>query len=248
MKLAYLLAAAALLSAAGAIAYGVVQFTRDEEPANVAAPEETDAPGDGRLLSGTRDNLSVCVDGAGGLEINGEDVDDIESALDEALASVPNVPEEFSNPDVSEGCPEPRAPMGQAISRFDVESRLVEAPVPHLLMVYVLSPELFAATFPDERYAKTAEEHVCRPGGDTCVTVTSGLYLPSPAGTTLLRDALLDGLALSPYKPTPDPTIDWRACERGELPHPDFTCEGWQDNLADQERDIAQATAEAGQR
>lgn len=206
---AYVLAAAALLMAAGAVAYGVVRLSSDDEPAEVVAPEETAAPIDDWLLASNRANLSLCVDGAAGLTISGEDVETVHEALDSALASQPSVPPEYDNPTVSQGCPPPSAQLGQPISKYDIEGAVVTVPTDHLMFIYLVPARVYAATFGwesgSERYVSAHEEDLCVL--DECTAVTTGLYVSHPIDADALRDGLLEGLALVLPTPVPDSTV-----------------------------------------
>ena len=76
-------------------------------------------------------------------------------------------------------------------------------------------------------YALTDEEVVCQLDG--CTGVTFGLYLSMSADRNVWREGLARGLRLVEPLPNGEPDIDWAACERGERPHPDFDCSGYED-------------------
>jgi hypothetical protein len=100
--------------------------------------------------------------------------------------------------------------------------------------VFMTPTEVYAATFGDKRYAYGPEEFVC--DGDECVEVTIGLYLPASASSATISDGLLDGLGLLPRAPNPEPIIDWEACERGQQPHPAYSCDQFEEWQRDQQR------------
>jgi hypothetical protein len=225
-RLRSVIVTAILIIGLGAMSYAAFHFASGQE--------EPPGPGDTRLLAATRDHLSICVDGAGGLAVGSSHKERIENALSGALQSVRDLPPEYQSAEVSLACPTPAAQIGNPISKFDIEGRLVEVPSEHRLLVYLLPDDLYAATFSGESYVESPEEYMC--SGDTCVTVTVGLYLPVNVDLANLEAAILEGLTLTPRTPVPDPTIDWHACERGELPHPDLTCDDYEEELEEQER------------
>lgn len=236
-------AACALLLAGGAlVAFVTSQLVAGSEDdadllptgdrSESVAGSEDDA---GPVPPPDRSQLSVCVDGAGGLAVSSADVDAVGAALQDALASAPlEVPDEYSDPTVVAGCPPPPpALLDESISpvlRPDELAVLVETPSDHLLFVYFMPSETYAFSFGDVPYTKVDQEVVCPT--DDCITTSLSLYFPESPGHDLLRDALLDILSLVPRPP--EPTIDWSACERGEEPFP-FTCESYEDYKQDLE-------------
>lgn len=195
------------------------------------------APPDWFLMSG-RPNLSLCVDGVGGLELSDEHVQAVREGLELALDSAPEVPAEYQRHEVVAGCPLPSVPLGKFVDGDDRYDRLAEAgrvvdvPSPHRLFVYFMPDDVYDATLAGEPYATTGEEHVCPT--DACMGVTLGVYLPASAKIDVLRMGLLRGLRLVESLPNPEMDIDWQACKRGERPHPDFNCQ----DLEDWRRDL----------
>ncbi len=172
----------------------------------------------------SRSKLSICVDGAGGAEVTDEDVDAVRDALEDALASVNDPPPEYAQRQVVRGCPPPAERFGASQSERGMYAANLETATQaseHLVHVYFIPPAVYEATFVDEPYAWTAEEHLFH--GDVGVAVTSGLYLRSSATDQTIRDAVAYVLFLTPRKtPVPEPIIDWCSCERGVDPNPPY--------------------------
>src|SRR4030042_2407781 len=89
---------AALLSACGG---GDEDVTSAGTP---AAPAWGASSGPGLLLADNRAHLSICVDGAGGLEITDADVDAVREALERALAALEKIPPEYEEREMAVGC------------------------------------------------------------------------------------------------------------------------------------------------
>lgn len=192
----------------------------------------------GNLVAPGRTHLSVCVDGAGGINVSPSDVDKVSTALDNALASLAQVPPEFGQPTVTGGCPPP-LPLGEPLDYGDRNGGLAQfladatLASQHLLWVYSVPDELYAASFGSEPFTRATAEIVCRnpprtpptppePGhpyigfrDNVCSPTTVSLYLPASIGTGLMEEAVLRALGLFPRKP--DPTFDLHACEQGTL-------------------------------
>jgi hypothetical protein len=190
------------------------------------------------LLSPTRTHLSLCVEGAGGYSISGEDVTAVQAALDEGLAEQPVIPLEFEQREVMSGCPPPSEPLGTSTMILGLYAPHYgdgdDGPSEHRLFVYKTTTEVYRATFGSQPYAKGSAEFVCE--GDACRGVTTAVYIPTSASDATLIEALLDGLLLRPRTPNPEPTLDWTACERGEQPHPDYSCDQFEEWQRDQQK------------
>jgi hypothetical protein len=181
------------------------------------------------LITGNRPNLSICVHGAGGLSVSNDDVARVRAALEAGLLSVPDIPPEYGERVVSEGCPPPSAQLGQPASQWDIRGARVDVPSVHRVFVYLVSDATYSATFGAEPFVAAGEELVF--SGDEGYPVTFGLYVPQSAPSDALSEGLLTVLRLRPHEPSPTPAIDWQACERGERPHPDFDCSNYEDRL-----------------
>jgi hypothetical protein len=95
--------------------------------------------------------------------------------------------------------------------------------------LYFVSEDTYVATFPDEEegYVIGQGEYIC--SGDTCTGTTPGLYVPASVDDAVLQEALIDAVGFDETTPEPTPFIDWPACERGERPHPDLDCSGYEE-------------------
>ena len=185
------------------------------------------------LISDTRSRLSLCVDGAGGFNASDEDTQEVREALEQGLAAENSLPAEYAEPVVVPDCPpapdELGAVRGTSLGIYGQSFSEGETPSEHRLFVYFIAPELFEMSWPGEPYGLGTAELACR--ADVCLTVTGSLYVSSSVSGRDLRDGLLDSLLLLPREPNPEPILDWEACERGEQPHPDYTCDQYEDWL-----------------
>lgn len=213
------------------------------------------------LRTDNRTQLSVCVDGAGGLVVSDAEVEKVRQTLDEALNSFPNVPPaylddlqiaapqvppQYLQRQVVSGCPAPRAltatPSNPSDWSFDfgVVVPGPEAASEHRVFVYFVQGDAYAASFANAPYATTVEEFVC--GGDVCEGVTRGLYVPAGVPGDALQEGLLFALNLLTVR-TSDPlpeADDLAACERGEVPYPYHSCAGledWARDMCGQEKE-----------
>jgi DNA-binding CsgD family transcriptional regulator len=176
--------------------------------------------------------LSVCVDGAGGIEASEVQVQAVEQALDTALARATHLPGVLSvERRVVQGCPPATALTGEPLMGGDRHSilspaiRLLpgDAPSPHRLFVYFAEPELYAATFGDDQFAWVDAELECEGDPDntpahfedvpSCPPVTEALYFPPSIEPDMLLFAVRGVLMLIP--PEEFPTPDWHACALG---------------------------------
>jgi hypothetical protein len=205
----------------------------------VATTDRSEAQGggdvrvEGPLLVSNRSHLSICVDGGGGLNISNEDVQGVRETLEEALAARPEIPPEYAEREVTAGCPAPTARLGSPEKFLGLGAPSVATPSEHRVFVYLLPPEVYAATFGSDPYSFGPEEFLCE--GDACYPITFGLYVSSSFDGNVLRQGLLDSLHLLLPKPNnPEPILDWAACERGEQPHPDYSCDQYEEWKRDQ--------------
>ena len=180
-----------------------------------------------RLISNNRTHLSLCVGGEDGTGASEADVEAVRVALEQGLAAQAEIPPEFSQREVTSGCPLPSVPLGDRASGVGEFGDNVDEPSEHLLFVYLIPPELYSSTFDSEPFVNGSAQFVCE--YDQCTKATMALYLPSSATNEDIRQALLDTLRLLPREPIPDPTFDWEACERGTPPHPDYSCDQYDD-------------------
>ena len=221
--------AAAALAGIGLIVVLLVR-SDGEQPMLASGVEQEDVTFDGPLLVSNRTHLSLCVGGEDGSDVSDTDLDAVRTALEEGLAAQPEIPPEYSQREVTAGCPPPSEPLGTperertiGLQSPHFSSGDGDTPSEHLVFVYLISTELYETTFENESYAFVPAEFGC--SGDQCWPVTTGLYLPSSATSAVMREGLLDSLRLLPREPNPEPTLDWEACERGTPPHPDNTCD-----------------------
>lgn len=209
-----------LVAGIGVAVFVLSQFAAGDEPAVTV---------EGQLLASSRSNLSLCVDGAGGFSVSSREVEAVREALARGLASVPDVPDEYAEPNVVAGCPPATGLTGTPVNPLDRIGGLIltggEAPSPHFAFIYFVPAEAYGGSFGSQPYGRTHEESICR--GDVCFSgVTAGLYLSPSVTSEVLQQALLHVLNWPPRTPVPqDEYIDWEACERGELPHPELTCD-----------------------
>ncbi len=176
--------------------------------------------------------LSVCVDGAGGIEVSEDQVEAVERVLDMALAGATHLPGVPSvGRQVVKGCPQATALTGEPLTAGDRHSilspaiRLLpgDAPSSHRLFVYFTEPDLYAATFGDDEFAWVDAELECEGDPDNtpahfedvpeCQPVTQALYFPPWIDPDMLLFAVRGVLMLIP--PEEFPTPDWHACELG---------------------------------
>lgn len=170
----------------GLVIFLVVQFA--------LAQQDHDAPG--RLLTGARTQLGICVDSTEDLVLTDTEVGMVEAAVERVLARLPDVPKEFEQRQVERGCPAPRHLTGHR-QDFDERNSLrgnasylkaeegEGAASAYRVHVYFAPEGSYAAGFGDEPYALAAEEIMC--WGSACLSVTSGLYL-----TTSVEEQVLD--------------------------------------------------------
>lgn len=223
-KIKRFVVAALLLVAFGTGGYFAVQMTL----AQVGSDSRVNL-----LFGGTRTRLSLCMAGPSGFSISDGAVQAMREALEEGLAAQAEIPPEYDERAVSAGCPPPAARLGSPEKFLGLGAPNVDTPSEHRVFVYVLPPEIYAATFGSDPYAFGPEEFVCE--GDACIPVTLGLYVSSSANRDVLRQGLLDSLHLLLPKPNnPEPTLDWDACDRGEQPHPDYSCDQYEEWKRDQ--------------
>ncbi len=175
--------------------------------------------------------VSVCVDGAGGIDASDTEVELVRQALDTALAGATHIPGADTVPRrVVEGCPPPLALTGQPKSySAEVPMRWLgptEVPSPHVLFVYFVGSEMYRDEFhdlPDFVYFTGDAERRCDRDiggdpanlrdGDDCSLLTQALYLPPSPDLDALIFTLQVALPLVP--PGQIPTPDWHACELG---------------------------------
>jgi hypothetical protein len=191
------------------------------------------------LLDDARTHLSICVDGAGGVALSNEDAQTVREALESGLAEIDDVPPDYAKREVVVGCPPPAEWLGAPQEERFVHVPEVDTASEHRLHVYFLPPDLYNATFPAGKpYARTAEELVVE--GEEAWPVTEGLYFPLPASPDAIREGLLVQLQLIDQPGTPQPTIDWCACDRGQDPDPPYwTCDNpyTEEQCEDQKQD-----------
>jgi len=171
--------------------------------------------------------LSACIEAR--TPINTQVFADTIERIKVRLAMWPGVtPELLDGAYAVEGCPG-KSLDATPVSRWDL-GRIVKTPSQFRLFIYVIPPEKFAQAFGDVPYAETNEEETCF--GDSCVGVTTGLYLTSLDPDTLF-EAVVDGLGLlqalysppSPISPVPSET-PYQASPQptgGSLPSPPAT-------------------------
>lgn len=179
-----------------------------------------DAAREPALLVEDRDKLSVCVAGVAGLAVSEEDVQVVRAALDQGLSAHSALPAEYVRREVTAGCPEPSASLGEPIRARDIRGSTVDKPSEHRLFVYLVPDSAYRETFGSMPFVSAPEEYLCRL--DDCSEVSIGVYIAASARGGELTDALLDGLYLSPRASRPDPTIDWERCAK---PHRIYGCD-----------------------
>jgi hypothetical protein len=174
-----------------------------------------------------RTHLSVCIDGALGYDLDGEDVERARAALSGALANSPTTPpEEFEDWELVKGCPlevqlSPeeayRDNLYAQLTMGGPAPRLATDPSPHFVFIYFLPSDVW---YGDSRvvragwkYIPGSAETACRM--DLCWSLSHALFIPSDIDEKDFRDALIARLGLLADIITPDPTFDLEACERG---------------------------------
>jgi hypothetical protein len=185
----------------------------------------------GPLQTSNRSNLSLCVDGAFGLEAADEKLDTVRDVVESVVEGLPVAVPEYADPEVVAGCPASQVLSGEP-SEFSpfkggsVQPWLGEAPSRHRFFIYFLPDGRYQEWFGDQPYATGSEESLV--WVDMVLSgVTGGVYFAESAASDVLERALTDEL-LHPFRtPVPRPTIDWQACERGESPHPEHTCDAY---------------------
>jgi hypothetical protein len=169
-----------------------------------------------------RQSLTVCVDVPGTSGPTDNQIQRVHSELVAAVSGAPSAPTWYRDPRATAGCPAPAVEIGEAADKWLVEGRRVSQASTHAAFTFFLSDDLYADTFGDDPYAVVNEEFVCE--GDSCWTVTTGLYVPSSASDATLLEGLLQAIGLL-QPPELSEAIDWSACEMGEFPHPDLDCD-----------------------
>lgn len=157
-----------------------------DDDADVSAGIPADQMDPGATLKG-RPDFRVCVDHIGDdLETSPDDVALVRSALDQALADAPYLPDAYAahRPLVQAGCPEPSAFSSEFSNYRDRSGLRRETLVGrgggrHTMSVYrthvyLVEPKAYGAAFGDEPFVTSAEEHGCK--GDVCYAVTQGVY------------------------------------------------------------------------
>jgi len=202
------LVVAALIAAAVVVALAVGSEEKAApvpiiEPPVVVATEVPDARRE--FVTSGRGNLSVCLDGAGGVSPTLETEVSVRRALEAVLSSVSLASADAT---VVRGCPNPAllsaVLAGESFDRVERNSAWSRAqfvgdefgpitPSPHRVFVYVMDSEMYAAAFGSEAYVSTGEEFVC---DGICHAVTRGLYLPMGAENEVLQAGLLEVLNL----------------------------------------------------
>ena len=190
------------------------------------------------LFTSNRTELSVCVDGAEGYDLTGEEVDAVAEALENSLASVPDPPNEYAKRGVSEKCPRGTVLSyvgsdvvgGGRLDEYDWSLGDVfigypdgpSEPSEHLVFLYFVTPDGYNQSFDSEPYFRhTAESLIV---GDVISGVTTALYVRSTATTADLETALTGVLNILPY--VDDPAIDEEYRRNCELGTPELWCEG----------------------
>ena len=188
------------------------EFKREQqELEQLALAQLADQSAHNPLLTDDRTHLSICVDGAAGYSVTDADVEAVRETLEDAVASVSNVPPEYSERKVVEGCPP--APPALTDDTWSVSYRLiflevqVDVPSEHRVFVYLLPPHVYETSFGSELYTIVGSEFFCG-GGDACLTITRGLYVPASVSSDVLREGLVSVLNLVPYTPGPGPSLD----------------------------------------
>ncbi len=148
------------------------------------------------------------------------------------LAKEPEIPEQYAARAVVSGCPAASTPLGTPNPYFGLNAARYasgeSSPSEHLVYIYFVSREVYAATFGDEPFVRGPEEFICQ--GHVCIEATVGVYFPDTVAADVLEAGLMRALVL-PRPEIPGPVFDWSACERGEQPHPDYTCDQYEDWL-----------------
>lgn len=187
------------------------------ETPTATAPESTATAeratfSDQFMLVSTRDHVSVCVDGAENYQITDEDVETIETALNNAFLVIGEV---FSNAEkyrvsaeTSLGCPAPTAMFGQAKNEEDdAFSQPVRTDVPseHRVFIYLVPKETYSTAFDEDLFVIAPAEMFCPGSSHNCGSVTSELYVPADADGRILSEALLRVMGILPYAGLGDP-------------------------------------------
>jgi hypothetical protein len=185
----------------------------------------------GVLQTSNRSNLSLCVDGAFGLERADEDLDAVRDVVESVAEGLPIAAPEYANPEVVAGCPASHILTGPPSEFGPFPGRLVrpslgEAPSRHRFFIYFLPDGTYQEWFGDQPYATGSEESLI--WGDFILGgVTRGVYFAESTASDVLEGALTEVLLVPFRTPAPVQTIDWQACERGESPHPEHTCDAY---------------------
>jgi hypothetical protein len=180
--------------------------------AEFVGAHESVEPSTGPLLATNRSMLSVCVDGARGLNATQANANGVATALDDALDSFADVPEEFQRREVVLSCP--GAPPGLNDTTGSVAGVIaggfrVEEPGPHRLFVFILPPDALGIPY----YIGNAE-YVLE--GDVGRPASTALYITPETSAEQLREGLLWALSLeAPDRPLPPDEQRARDCELG---------------------------------
>ena len=153
------------------------------------------------FAGGNRDDLSICVDGAGGLSASDADVELVRDGLDSITA---NLGEKgylsyIVEAKTPQGCPEPPLELGKAINKYEAARLMYRLRVPseHFVFVYFLPEDIYQATFGDEPYFGVGVEMCCMTGNDASVTYS--VYSTRSIDEDTLGQALMHAMGFADY-------------------------------------------------
>ena len=153
------------------------------------------------FAGGNRDDLSICVDGAGGLSASDADVELVRDGLDSLTANlgVDGYLSYIVEARTPRGCPEPPLELGTTITRSEAARLMYRVGVPseHFVFVYFLPQEVYQATFGDEPYFGVGVEMCCMTGNDASVTYS--VYSTRSIDEDTLGQALMHAMGFADY-------------------------------------------------
>ena len=153
-------------------------------------------------LAPHRTKLSICVDGAGGVSVSDADSELVREGLDSVTS---NLGEEgylryLVEANIVAGCPEPTLPLGTPINSVN-ETRPYQKDVrvasEHLVFVYVLPQDVYAATFGEIEYFRAGAEVCCMTGNNGLVT--SAVYVTRAITDGKLGEVLMRAMGFDFY-------------------------------------------------
>ena len=153
------------------------------------------------FAGGNRDDLSICVEGAGGLSASAADVALVGDSLDSITS---NLGQDGYLSYIAEartplGCPESPLAFGTAMNRNEAANFIYRVRVPseHFVFVYFLTEDVYRATFGGGPYFGVGVELCCMTGNDASVTFS--VYTTRSIDKGELGQALMHAMGFADY-------------------------------------------------